>query len=55
MKNVVMYSIMACLLGGCGAVGIEKLASCGECLQGIQELGQLQDISSLMKAAEKGE
>ena len=52
MKSItgfaIVFCLFACLLGGCGNKGIEKLSSCGECVQGLQELSDFQALTPLI-------
>lgn len=39
---------MTITLTGCGAKGLDQLAACGECVQGLQELGDMQSLMPLI-------
>ena len=49
MKKIILFGFAIFLLSGCGAAGLEKLASCGECVQGLQELKNVQNLTPMIE------
>lgn len=58
MKKIIMLIVVGTMLTGCAGTGLfsstmfDKMESCGECLSGLQELGNLQGIIPAIKELE---
>lgn len=51
MKTIIALMLMVSV-SACGAKGLEKLAACGECLEGVQALTEYKELSTILTGTE---